>query len=75
MKTNFEWRELTEDGLLRKPTECGPHYDRDNVNGYEGSFTDEASAVLAFEAFFKKHSDRYYSCPRELVLVKFHIAG
>jgi len=68
MKKRYEWRELTEDGLLREPKECGPSYERSSVNNY-GGFQTEEEAFKAFEQFKKVHQ---WVVPRELVLVTFY---
>lgn len=70
MQKRYEWRELSEDGLLRKPPECGPRYDRETINGYYG-FSSEEEALEAYAAFKKAHK---YGVPNELVLVTFYAA-
>ena len=70
MKKRYEWRELSEDGILREPKECGPHYDRESVNTY-GGFDSEDSACAAYDAFKKAHK---YGVANELVLVTFYAA-
>lgn len=70
MKKRYEWRELTEDGLLREPKDAGPHYDRSRVNTY-GGFDSEEQAFAAYVAFKKAHK---FGIASELVLVAFYAA-
>ncbi|MFN8756337.1 MAG: hypothetical protein ACK52I_29940 [Pseudomonadota bacterium] len=70
MEKRYEWRELSEDGLLRKSPECGPRYDRETINGYCG-FSTEEEALAAYAAFKKAHK---YGVPNELVLVALYKA-
>lgn len=65
MKKRYEWRELTDDGLLKYPKSCGPNYDLDETLSV-GSWASEADAVSAFRAYQHKHGQ---SAPNELVLV------
>jgi len=65
MKKRYEWRELTKGGLLRDPKECGPSYDRSNINAR--NFRTEDEAFKAFDLFKKK-----YGTQGELVLVVFY---
>lgn len=69
MKFRYEWKRLTEDGLLKEPSECGPHYDRSGVNSY-GGFETEEEAVKAYEDFAKANK---YGVDSELVLVKIYV--
>lgn len=68
MKKRYEWRELTDDGLMKKPESVGPYYDQENVNTY-GGYASEDEAVAAYEAFKASHE---WGVPSELVLVCFH---
>ena len=70
MQKRYEWRELSDSGLLLPPPECGPHYARESVNSYYG-FSTEANALAAYAAFRKAHK---FGTPRELVLVTFYAA-
>lgn len=63
----YRWKELTDDGLLKDPKDCGAYYEAENVNGWNDGHNSEQEANEAFLALKKKH---YWSCPRELVLVK-----
>ena len=65
MEKRYEWRELTDDGLLKAPKDCGPHYDRDESLPL-GAWGTEEEAVAAYSEFLKKHE---YSANSELVLV------
>lgn len=67
IKKRYEWRELTDDGLLRTPKEVGPHYGKDNVNYYHG-FDSEEDAIMAYEEFRKRHEWDFH----ELVLVTIY---
>lgn len=69
MKKRYEWRELTDHGLLVSPPAVGPYYDRSGVNKY-GGFDSEDEAVQAYGQFVK---DNKYGVPSELVLVTFYI--
>lgn len=70
MEIRYEWRELTKDGLLKRPEPVGPYYDQENVNGYDG-FDTEAAAVEHYETVAKLHP---HELPHELVLVKLYHA-
>jgi len=65
---NYRWKELTQDGLLKDPEDCGPYYDPDNVNGWSGGYTSEKEAEEAFIKFTNKHPWNGYF--HGLVLVK-----
>lgn len=66
MDTWFEWRELTEDGLLKEPKECGPYYDRDSL---KNDYATEEAAVDDYRGFAKRNR---FSVPHEMVLLKFY---
>jgi len=68
MGFRYEWKELTEDGLLKEPKDVGPYYSRETLNGY-GGFETEDSAVEEYERFKKAHG---WSCSSELILVKIY---
>lgn len=63
----YKWMDLSADGLLKDPENVGPYYSQTNVNAY-GSFDTEEEAYAAFIEFKKLYG---YSCPSELILVKF----
>jgi len=71
MKARYEWKRITEDGLLKEPSEAGPRYDRSNVNAY-GGFETEEDAVKAYEEFAATNQ---YGVDYELVLVKIYSRG
>ena len=69
MKTWFEWRELTEDGLLKRP-KCGPYYDIDQL---KNDYATEEEAIDDYRDFLKRNP--YYT-PYEMALLKFYsLAG
>jgi hypothetical protein len=68
MKKRYEWRVLTDDGLLKKPALLGPYYEQFNVNGYDG-FESEDLAIAAYDRFKASHG---YSVELEMVLVCFY---
>ena len=53
MDKKLVWKELTDDGLLKEPPECGPYYSTESVNGW-GGFDTEEEAVEKL-AQMKKH--------------------
>lgn len=63
----YVWKELSSDGLLKDPEECGPYYDRDNINGYDYGFDSEQEAEQSYLEFKTKHE---YGVSSSLVLVK-----
>lgn len=65
MRIRYEWRKLSEDGLLKEPRDVGPHYDTFNVNCF-GGFESEGSALARLEELF---STDKYNCD-DLVLIK-----
>lgn len=50
MEKIFEWRELTEDGLLKRIEGYGPYYDRQSIGG---PFRTEEEAVEALSQCLK----------------------
>ncbi len=67
LQHKYVWKELTPDGLLKDPEDCGAYYDSENVNGYGGGYNSEQEAYEAFIAFKTKHE---YGTASSLVLVK-----
>lgn len=51
MKIRFEWRELSEDGCLKTPSNVGPFYDSFNVN-CPGGFETKDAAIERLEDLF-----------------------
>ena len=49
----YQWRLLTDDGLLKMPPDCGSYYDEININGYSGSYLIKAEALQAYHDFLK----------------------
>lgn len=41
MKKKLVWKELSDDGLLKEPGECGPHYSKESINQWGGFDTKE----------------------------------
>jgi hypothetical protein len=65
MDKKYVWRELTDDGILKKPEAFGPYYERDETLRFGGWDTEE-DAVAAY----KKVYDCYkYQVNSEFVLV------
>jgi hypothetical protein len=53
--TGYEWRVLTDDGLLTLPKDVGPTYARDNLN--DGApFDSEDAAINTFEKYLNSPS-------------------
>jgi hypothetical protein len=67
LEHKYVWKELTQDGLLKSPEDCGAYYEKENVNGWGSGFDTEEEAYEAFIAFNTKHE---YSRPSSLVLIK-----
>jgi len=65
MEKRYEWRELTDNGLLIAPKDCGPYYDRDESLRI-GSWDTEEEAVAAYSDFLKRHE---FGANHELVMV------
>ena len=68
MAKRYEWRELTDTGLLLEPPKAGPHYDKHCINNWRG-FDTEDEAVAAYNQFYKDHQ---YAVNSELVLVTIY---
>jgi hypothetical protein len=66
MKTWFEWRELTEDGLLKSPKECGPYYDRDQL---KNDYATEEEAIDDYREFLNRNP---FCAPYGMALLKFY---
>lgn len=73
MKKCYEWRKLTDQGLLVEPDELGPYYDRMNVNQLDASgahgYKNEADALHALSKYLKELGD--YAA-EELVLITIY---
>lgn len=62
----YQWKELTQEGLLKDPEDQGAYYESENVNGWDGSYDSEREAEEAFIRLKEKHP----WCHHELVLIK-----
>lgn len=67
LEHKYVWKELTSDGLLKDPKNCGAYYEEENVNGWGGGFDTEQEAYETYLAFYRKYP---YSCPSSIVLIK-----
>ena len=56
MKKTYQWKQLSEDGLLRDPEGYG-HYKDSTPNGYKGFFNEKGNALIYLENFFCDHED------------------
>jgi len=56
MNSHFKWKELTSDGLLKEPSNKGPYYEEDVLNGYGGGFASQVLAEEALSRWFKKYN-------------------
>ena len=65
IKKKYYWKEITGDGLVKKPREFGSHYSTESLNGYGGHDSeDEAIArLIEIEKSYK------YQVPSSLTLV------
>jgi hypothetical protein len=66
MGFRYEWREISDDGLLQLPIARG--FPKENVN-YYGGFDTEEEACRAYDDFAK---ERKYQAPYELVLLRIY---
>jgi hypothetical protein len=41
MEKRLYWKEITADGLVKEPKECGPGYSTESLNGWNGFETEE----------------------------------
>jgi hypothetical protein len=64
MKVRYEWREITDDGLLKQPDVIGPYYDETELN-YDGGYESEEYAIEDLKRYQKTSGWTV-----ELVLVK-----
>lgn len=55
MEKKLVWKEITNDGLLKEPEECGPHYSAESINGW-GGFDSEEEAITKLEQMKKDHT-------------------
>lgn len=62
----YEWKMLTEDGLLKSPSNVGAYYDSTNVNR-RGPWATPEEAMKAFDEF-----DAIWKTYESLVLVGFY---
>lgn len=65
MKMRYQWRILTDDGLLKRPEPWGPYYDE---NELKWSYDSEQEAVEDYQTYLK--DDGVYGVPDRLVLIK-----
>ena len=56
MKKTYQWKQLSEDGLLKEPEGYG-HYKDCTPNGYRGFHTVEEHALMYLQKFFHDHED------------------
>jgi hypothetical protein len=68
MGFGYEWRELTNHGLLVFPEKVGPYYDRVDINKC-GGFRTESDAIEAYHTIRREFPGE---CPPELVLVRYY---
>jgi hypothetical protein len=64
----YEWRELTPDGLLKKPSKEGPHYDPTDLNQWGGFDTIDGAIRWMEEC---KSMEQFYFTD-DYVLVKIY---
>jgi hypothetical protein len=64
MEVRYEWREITDDGLLKHPDIIGPYYDETELN-YDGGYESEEYAIEDLKRYQKASGWTV-----ELVLVK-----
>lgn len=72
MKKVYQWRELTDDGLLKTPRECS--YDRYcsiSPNGYHGEYDSEFEAIEGYKKYVKQCGEYRYES--RLILVTFYV--
>jgi hypothetical protein len=69
MNKKYKWVELSDQGLMVKPKELGPYYDKEDFNGHYGHFDSEAGAIEHAEKVRRNHP---YS-ENELVLVTVYV--
>lgn len=51
----YWWRVLEDDGRLVEPEQQGPHYDKADLNGFNG-FVSEAAAIAELEKWVTDYS-------------------
>lgn len=54
MKSKLLWKQLTDEGLLKEPEDCGPWDSRDSINGWNGFGTKE-EAIAHLEEMKRVH--------------------
>ncbi len=54
MEKKFVWKEITSDGLMKEPKECGPGYSTESINGW-GGFDNEEDALAKLEQMKKNY--------------------
>lgn len=55
MEKKLVWKELTDDGLLKEPKECGPTYDIESLKDGSG-FDSEEEAIIKLEQMKKDYN-------------------
>ena len=49
----YQWRLLTDDGLLKLPPDCGEDYEAININGWHGFYLIKDEALQGYYEFLK----------------------
>lgn len=68
MRIKYQWKILSEDGLLKDPKYHSEYYE-DNLNGWRGGYATEFEAEEALAQAFAENGDYV---PQEVVLVKVY---
>ena len=59
IKTEYIWKELSSDGLLKEPKDIGPYYNTDNVNPYSGGYESREEAIEALISYCERNELTY----------------
>lgn len=68
IKNTYEWKELSNDGLLKDVADEGPYYSTESLNRY-GGFDSKEEAIERLEAWSKRYK---FSLCSNLVLIEFY---
>lgn len=56
---SYYWKEVSNDGLLKDPSNQGPYWESENINGYSSGFETKEDAIEAMLSFHKRYNIMY----------------
>lgn len=72
MKKVYEWREISDDGLLKKAEMHGPYYDTFGPNKGWHKYESKEEAEIGLSEFFDKLKGQNWTPTVEYILVEYY---